>query len=101
MRDYAALMTALAAGNLTVVVQLCFTDADLIEIALACVMFAALAVAAFEVVTGIIDGDRAEAEALRRARRNRQRRLKDIPVVYMALDWPMYDDEGKRVEELR
>lgn len=101
LKDYAAIMTGVAAANLTCVIQLCFTDADLIEIALACVMFAALAVAAFEVVTGIIDGDRAEAEALRKARRNRQRRRKDIPVVYMALDWPMYDDKGKRVEELR
>lgn len=96
MRDYAALMTALAAGNLTVVVQLCFTDADVIEIALAAVMFAAVATAIFEIVTGIIESDVAENLRLRQERKARQRRRKDFPVVDTTVRWEMIEDETGR-----
>lgn len=96
MRDYAALMTALAAGNLTVVVQLCFTDADVIEIALAAVMFAAIATAIFEIVTGIIESDVAENLRLRQERKTRQRRRKDFPVVDTTVRWEMIEDETGR-----
>ena len=96
MRDYAALMTALAAGNLTVVVQLCFTNADVIEIALAAVMFAAIATALFEVVTGIIESDVAENLRLRQERKARQRRRKDFPVVDTTVRWEMIEDETGR-----
>ncbi len=96
MRDYAALMTALAAGNLTVVVQLCFTDADVIEIALAAVMFAAIATAIFEIVTGIIESDVAENLRLRQERKARQRRRKDFPVVDTTVRWEMIEDETGR-----
>lgn len=96
MRDYAALMTALAAGNLTCVIQLCFTDADVLEIALAAVMFAAVATAIFEIVTGIIESDIAENLRLRQARKARQRRRKDFPVLDTSVRWEMIEDETGR-----
>jgi len=96
MRDYAALMTALAAGNLTVVVQLCFTDADVLEIALAAVMFAAVATAIFEIVTGIIESDIAENLRLRQERKARQRRRKGPQVLDASVRWEMIEDETGR-----
>lgn len=96
MRDYAALMTALAAGNLTVVVQLCFTDADVIEIALAAVMFAAIATAIFEIVTGIIESDIAENLRLRQERKARQRRRRGPQVLDTSVRWEMIEDETGR-----
>ena len=100
LRDYAAFMTAAAVANLTVTVQIAMTDNDVLEIALAAVMFAALATAAFEIICALIENDRLENIQMRRARRNRQRRRKEIPVVYTVGDWPMYDEKGRRVKEL-
>lgn len=96
MRDYAALMTALAAGNLTCVIQLCFTNADVIEIALACVMIGSIATAVFQIITGIIESDIAENLRLRQERKARQRRRKGPQVLDTSVRWEMIEDETGR-----
>lgn len=94
--EYASIITALAGYAVTVEMCLAATSWDVLAINFMGMMAAGMFTAIFRIITGIKEEDIRENVQMRKARKARQRRRRDFPIINDPMRWEMIDEATGR-----
>lgn len=100
LKVYATWMTGFVAFGAACAVGWAFTAADVLEVVFGGMLIGATAACACGLIIAAAEEDAQENLRLRVARQARQRMRKDMPIIDIDMEWPMYDDQGRRVQEI-